>query len=174
MGVNLNAVNTQNFFKTGVVSGQELQQVSSQILSQTQSVESTNLPKINFSKARQIDTGLKLVGGNSQVNSEVSRQIAGIDITLSTKASTAINNLNTQAAINSAKNVSKNVSGNLHINDTSNIAMRDLKSVFATSNNVNFEKTTNLDKDKKGQGGLFNFGQNQKQQGQEDTIDLVI
>lgn len=155
------SINSANFLPrtSGVVSGAELQQVSSEVLAQAPTATVQN------SQYSTPSLDLKIFNANSNLTSQTARQIAanqaGFDVRLSEQALSAIETLRTQAAKAQSANLSKNMDGKVFI-PFEKAELTDIKSVFAYSNPVQLQKTTNIFKDN--QSRNFYFTPNGEQQ----------
>lgn len=157
------SINSGNFLSrtSGVVSGTELQQVSSEILAQA--------PTATVQKAEHSTPSLdlKIFNADSQLTSQTARQIAanqaGFDVSLSEQALSAIETLRTQAAKSQSANLSRNMDGKVFI-PFEKAELANIKSVFAYSNPVQLQKTINIFKDNQARNFYFTPNGEQKEQ----------
>lgn len=180
MALNVNGLNIANTFaQSGLISGKELEKVSSELFSQASKVgqlEATKPQvKINvpaFSK--DFDPGINFFNKNADLNTVNQIAVAKKqDVNISQSALNNIQALKTEAAkAQTSTIIHKNVDGKLHIETRADVA-GDLKSVFELSSATpNIFKSNSLDKDKRGSGSLFSGhnGEQHKEEKKESKI----
>ncbi len=140
----------------GLVSGQELAKVSSELFQVAGQQQSTKVvdsekvfPQINFNKVQKADQGINLFAANAQTVKQIAVNKSAFDVQLSNSALANIKALNAQAAQAQFSGVAKSVEGKLHI-PTEAAQKTEQPQVFALNNAPELFNTANLGKDKKG------------------------
>jgi len=165
-----------------LVSASELETISKELLSVAPSTQSAsavaneqNFSKINFNNLESANNGLKLFGHEAQLNTQNLQQVAtnqaGYNVTLSNKALTSINALNTQAARLQTSAISTQMDGKVYVPaEVSNYS--DLKSVFATSNSPKTFEIGDMNKDKRGSNPFFVAKENKEQEEKRESLSI--
>ena len=181
MALTVGGLSGNNNFAKTIVSGNELEQISREILNAapvSKPVETIgqNLPKINFNALNRQEVDLKVFGteaSNSQAIRQVAVNRAGFDVNLSQNAISAIESLKANAANLQALDMSNRVNGKIHL-PAETATFSDMKAVFAPSNAPQLFAANNLGKDRKGSNPFSLVKTSGKKVNQENKENLNI
>ena len=158
-------VNTDNFFQKGIVSGDELAQVTSEILSKA--------PVIQNSQTQTNLNASLIFGSDSTVANQqiklAATNISGYDVNLSNNAISSIQSLNTIAAASLAKNMD----GKVYFPSEFSNNTSEFKSVFFQARPLSMSDSASINKDKKGSGSSYSSNSNKKGQRNVEGLNLV-
>ena len=172
MVFSLSNVNPNNFFANpGIVSGNELTQVTNELLG---NVQPAQIPQANVNDNLISQTSSLIGTDSTQVLKLAATNQAAYDITLSNTALSAIQSLNSNAATLQLASLSRSMDGKVYVPTEFPNTLSDLKAVFTSDRPAQFFSANSLDKDKRGSNSSFssnNRSQNQTTQGVGSTSE---
>ena len=153
-------VNSNNFFANpSIVKGNELTQVSNEILNNASANQNAQSLQQNSNSGLFSNQTSSVFGPDSslatqQVKLAATNQ-AAYDVTLSNKAVTAIQALNSNAVALQVSSIAKTMDGKVNVPADFSNSQSDLKTAFTSNRPAQFFTANSLDKDKKGSSPFY-------------------